>query len=177
MVYNTSFLAGISAVLLLLGACASDSVGQMTSTTSSPRSVDAQQDNAAVLEQASPGIVIKLQIEGNEVRSFEVQIAGISGNSTGGHSDEVVGVKGMSGGATVASMSIADQRVNAAEDVGIVMNENRTLIGMLVLPARIDSLEVTISGAERAQELDVRGIFDEYCERYATQPICSRKKQ
>jgi hypothetical protein len=178
MVHPTAFVAGMVASLLLLSACASSGPGEMTMTTSSPRAVDPRDDNAQVLTQSKPGLVITLHIEGAEVRSFEVSVAGLSGSSSAGdQGDEVVRVTGMMGGAKVASMSIPDQRLNAQEGGGLVINESRTLVGRLVLPSRIDTLEVEIQGAERTQELDVRGAFGEYCEKRADQAICRRKGQ
>lgn len=177
MVSPMRVLAACPAALLWLVACASNTPGEMTELTSSPQSVDARQDNADVLAQTTPGLIVTLHITGDVVSSFDVRVAGVSSSSSSGNQDTFVTVTGISNGSRVASMSIADEQLNVQEEVGIVANPDRTIVGMLALPTRIDTLVVESSSLQRSQEFDVREVFESFCNEYGKEAICSSEPQ
>ncbi len=165
---------GIS-MLLVACATASDGPGVKTEQTTEPRPVDPRADNAEVIAQTLPGLIVTLNIEGGTVRSYETQIAAVSATTQA--EGDSISVTALSNGNRIATMSVADQRVNAQEEVGIVELESRTLIGTMQLPTRVDTLIVESPGLEAAQEIDVRDVFDAFCEQYREQSICIEKPQ
>lgn len=162
---------------MFLAACATatDGPGVKTEETSEPRPVDAGVDNADVLAQTSPGLIVTLHVEGNTIRSYETQIAAVSATTQA--EGDSISITALSNGNRVATMSVADQLVNVQEEVGIVEVESRTLIGTMQLPMRVDTLIVESPVLEAAQELDVREVFDAFCEQYREQSICADKPQ
>lgn len=140
--------------------------------TSDPVPVDAAKDNAAVLEQLKPGLIINLKIDGTKVIEHQVQIASVTASRSLAHNDQSVSISGMDGDKTVSNVVIADQRTNAAEGVGLVYNEQRTVIGRLTVPSRINTIEVLVPGATEPQRLDVSTIFDDYCAEYKSSTLC-----
>lgn len=164
-----TFIGGI----LWLNICDAVELEEMTATTSKPVAVDAREDNAIVLQQTEPGLVVSMTIDGAYVIDFNVQFASISKSAPTKQNVENVNIRGMIGGIEVSSASIADQRFKAAEEVGLVMTEKRTLIGRLAVFSRIDTIEVYLPGSDGLQKLDVRQAFKRYCAKYDNRQICS----
>lgn len=162
-----------SAMLLAACATATDGPGVKTEETSQPRPVDAREDNADVLAQTSPGLIVTLQIEGDTIRSIDTQIAAVTA-TTQADSDSI-SISALSNGNQIATMSVADQRVNVQEEVGIVEVESRTLVGTMLLPSRADTLVVESPALREAEEVDLSDVFDAFCEQYREQPICTEK--
>ena len=162
----------IIGAIMLLAACATatDGPGAKTEETTDPRPVDARTDNAQVLAQASLGLIVTLHIEGDIIRSYDTQIAAVTATSQA--KGDSISITALRNGDRIATMSVADQQVNAQEEVGLVKVESRTLIGTIQLPQRVDTLLVESPMLKDAKELDVRKVFDVFCEQYRNQSIC-----
>ncbi len=171
---NAKQISVLAITAMLMGcATATDGPGIKTEETSAPRPVDAREDNAAVLAQTSPGLIVTLHVEGSTIRSVETQIASVTATTQA--ESESISITALSNGDRIATMSVADQRVNVQEEVGIVETETRTLIGTMQLPSRVDTLIVESPALEETKELDVRDVFDAFCEQYRDQSICTEK--
>ena len=155
-----------------LVACASTEPGRLTSSTSDPKPVDAAVDNAPVLAQLAPGLVITLEINDNTPTLVDARVALIPITAPRREEGELVRVTGLSNGKPVSSIAVPDQRVYVEEGVGLSVLTKRSLTLALPLPQRIDSLEVQLPGEEAPSRFDVSQTVDGFCKDYPKEALC-----
>jgi hypothetical protein len=121
-------------------------------------------DNRAVIGDVTPGIVMRLEIDGTKVDLRDAELILLPRQSPArGRDGERILVTGWRGLQQVSAVSVADQRVNIQEGVGIVIREQRTVSVALPTPRRIDRVEVTLPGTTVAQQFAVTELFDRAC--------------
>lgn len=164
----------VAAAILLTGlvACASAEPGRLTSQTSDPKPVDAVTDNAPVLTQLAPGLVITLEISDNTPTLVDARVALLPLTAPRREEGELVHVMGLSNGKPVSSTAVPDQRVYVEEGVGLGVLTTRTLTLALPLPQRIDSLEVQLPGEAAPSRFDVSRTVDSFCKDYPKEALC-----
>lgn len=115
---STNRVAAAAIIITGLVACASTEPGRLTSRTSDPKPVDAAVDNAPVLGQLVPGLVITLEINGNTPTLVDARVALIPLSAPRREEGELVRVTGVSNGRPVSRAAVSDQRVYVEEGVG-----------------------------------------------------------
>lgn len=161
------------AVLGALLGCASEEPGRVTVQTSEPRPVDAAADNAEVLRQLTPGLLLTLEIDGTAVTLLDVQMALVPNLPARRQEGELITVTGLSGSERVSRAQVPDQRLNVEEQGGLVVLEQRQLTIALPLPRRIDAVEVQLSGEAPPTRLDVRRQLADLCAENPRVKLCA----
>lgn len=119
-------------LLALLAGCASKMPQTAAAQSVQARPVDAAEDNRAVLGQLTPGLVMRLEIDGKTVQVHDAELVLIPRRAVSRRSGaETVLVTGWRGQEQVSAVSVPDQRINAQEDVGIVVREQPLADGRL----------------------------------------------
>lgn len=159
--------------LALFAGCASKLPQTAVAQSGPVRAVQASDDNRAVLAQMTPGLVMRLEIDGNLVQLHdpELMLVPRSDPSRVPGGDRVI-VTGWRGTEQVSSVAVADQRINVQEEVGIVIRERRSLNVALPTPRRIDRVEVTLPGTTTAQQFAVGQVFDRACAQRTDSDLC-----
>jgi hypothetical protein len=160
-------------LLALLVGCASKIPQTAAAQPGQSRQVDPAEDNRAVLGQLTPGLIMRLEIDGKTVQMQDPELVLIprraAARTTGG---ERVIVTGWRGREQVSAVSVSDQRINVQENVGIVIRDQRSLTVALPTPRRVDRVEVTLPGVTTPQEFSVAQVFDRACEQKPVGDLC-----
>jgi len=161
------------AAVLALSACASSGPGKMTTRTSEPAAVNADEDNARLMAGLEPQMVVTLEVDGTTARLIDARVLMVRGNKRAAVAgqDHVV-VRGLSAGQAISETKIPDQRINTEHDAGLVIVEKRQLAGALPLPRRIDTLEVMVPGAADAVTFDVGQAIGSFCKDNSQFELC-----
>jgi hypothetical protein len=135
--------------------------------------VSAAEVNRAVIGQVTPGLVMRLEIDGQTVRMHDPELVLIPRrSSTRSAGNETVLVTGWRGREQVSSVTVSDQRINVQENVGIVIQEQRSLVVALPAPRRLDRVEVSLPGATAPQAFSVGEVFERVCAQNPSADLC-----
>ena len=157
---------------VLVASCASKMPQTAVAQAGPSRAVQAVDDNRTVLSQMAPGLVMRLEIDGNTVQLVEPELVLVPRALPRASDGDRVIVTGWRGTERVSSVTIADQRVNVQEGVGIVIRDRRSLSVALPTPRRIDRVEVTLPGSTTPQRFSVGEIFERACAQRADSELC-----
>jgi hypothetical protein len=164
---NAAFAVG-------LVACASAEPGRMTAETSSPQPLDAAADNAELMQDLAPSLVLTIEVDGDTATLLDARVLMMRATAPRHSEGEQVVLRGLSAGQPVSTVAVPDQKLNVQEGGGLVMQERRTLTAAIPMPQRLDAVEVLIPGAAAASRLDVREQVSSFCRQYATSEGCER---
>ena len=153
-------LAGALAALAVTGC----EKGPRRESTSEPQSVDSRQDNAAILEQLTPGLLLRITIRADKTVRVDSHVALVVKQSERRREGDLVEVVGVAGAERIARVWVPDARRIAIEGEGAVAAPDRELVASLPLGARIDSVEVRLPGEVAPYRQPVANAFDAYCE-------------
>ena len=160
-------------LILLLAGCASKIPQTAVAQPRQTQAVDAADDNRAVLGQLLPGLIMRLEIDGTTVQLRDPELVLVPRQPAArGTDSERVLVTGWRGREQVSGVSVANQRINVQENVGIVILEQRTLNVALPTPRRIDRVEVTLPGTTAPQQFSVAEVFDRACREQPGSELC-----
>lgn len=158
---------------LALGACASAEPSRMTAETSAPVAVDAAADNAHILKQLEPSLLVVVEIDGDRASLVEGRVLSVRSAGSPRREGELVTIRGLRDGELVGEAQVDDQRLNIEEGRGLVILEKRVLTAAVPMPQRIDTVEVVVPGVEGVSQLDVRSIVESFCRGYPNTRPCS----
>lgn len=158
--------------VLACAGCASEEPGKLVSQTSKPVPVDAVADNEKVLGGLMPGLVITLEIDGNEPTLRDARVAMVPRLPALRQEGELIHVVGLRSGDEVSSVAFPDERINVQEHRGIVTMDKRTLTTTLPLPEKIDTLEVRLPRDAGRSRFSVREQIEKFCEKYPQSELC-----
>jgi hypothetical protein len=150
----------LAAATLLVAGCATKGSQRAIAQAGETRAVDPVADNRSVVGQLTPGLVMQLQIDGGTVRVSNPKLVLVPRQAQDGQDGERVVVSGWRGGERITTTSIPDERINAQENVGTVIREQRTLNVALPTPRRIDVVEVAVAGTGEPQRFGVAPVYD-----------------
>lgn len=167
-VYKTIVLM----LALVVVSCASTKPGRLSTHTSAPKPVDAVADNAQLLSQFTPGLVIILEISDNTTSLVDARIALVPRSTVRRQEGELIKITGLSNGTRVSSVAVPDQRINVEEEKGLVILDKRTLTATLPLPRKIDTLEVQLPGDVAPSLFNIRKQIDSFCRKFTETEFC-----
>ena len=178
------YLVIITTPLLLTLGCTSRGPGELRTHTSKPRPVDPRADNARVLSGLVPGLVVALDIDGEEISLEYAQVFMVPQSKPRRQEGELITLTGMSQGKAVSSLKVSDHRLVVQESFKeqerkgrIVIPKKRSVTAALPLPVRIDTLEVRLPGKAEPARLNVRKAIEEFCNSYRQMSLCQSEKQ
>lgn len=165
--------AAAAFLAVVLAGCASKVPQAAVAQPAQRRQVDAAADNRAVIGDVTPGIVMRLEIDGKNVQLHDVELIVVPRQPPARDAaGERVLVTGWRGQQRISVVSVADQRINVLEGVGIVIRDQRTLNVALPTPQRIDRVEVTLPGMTVPQQFAVGQVFDRACQQQPGGDLC-----
>jgi hypothetical protein len=156
----------------LLAGCASKMPQTAVAQAGPSRAVQAVADNRAVLSELAPGLVMRLEIDGSTVQMLDPELVLVPRALPRTSDGDRVVVTGWRGNERVSSVTIADQRVNVQEGVGIVIRDRRSVSVALPTPRRIDRIEVTLPGLTTPQRFPVGDIYERACAQRTDSEFC-----
>jgi hypothetical protein len=156
-----------------LAGCASSEPGEVTEETSMAQVIDPAADNQAVLSGLITGLVMTVNIDGGAVTLTDIRVARIPAVPEPQERADAVTISGFHAGQLVSSTAVADQRMNAEENGGLVTLSMQSLAVALPLPHAIDNIEVLPPGASQPTRIDVRKTLRGYCKESKQDPICA----
>ena len=158
----------LAVALLTAIGCASKGPTVQNVYTTKPEPIDAVADNEAMLSMLVPGLVVGLDIKGEEISVVFKRIMMIPKLNPRREGNELITVTGLQEGKVLATVQVPDLRLTVREGFGktegaLLIMERRTVTAALPLPARIDMLEVRLPGNPKPMRQDLRETFDQYC--------------
>lgn len=170
---NYRYTVSSALFVLLFAGCASRVPQTAVAQRTQERAVDAAEDNRAVVDQMTPTVVMQLEVDGNTVQLRDMELVLLPRKSSARERDSrKILVTGWRGKEQVSEASVADQRINIQENVGVVIEDRRTLNVALPTPRRIDRVEVTLPGSTTAQRFPVAEVFERACVSQPGSELC-----
>lgn len=163
---------GFMVLMAALSGCASSGAGRMTEATSEPRAVDAAAENAAILADLSPGLLLSLQVDGSTVTLADARVAMVPKDAGRRAEGELVTLAGWLAGDRIAEVQVPDQRLQVAERGGLVELASYTLDAAMPLVRAVDTLTVLLPGRDAPSRIDLRSIFADHCRKQPLSPLC-----
>lgn len=156
------------AIALVSAGCASSTPGVLTAqpVEGSERPVDAREDNRAVLESITEGLVVQLAIDGDRVELTDAQVLSVPKLDGRRLRDGMIGVSGLRDGESIYSTAIPDELLNIQEQEGLVVVRKRTLSVSLPTGGPVTALEVRLGPEGEPQRIDLAPFLGEWCGRY-----------
>ena len=153
----------LAAVSFLLAGCASRGSQTALAQVRESGPVDPIADNRIVVGQLMPGLVMQLHIDHDAIRLSDPKLILVPRQPPDPGDGEKVVVSGWRDGERVTTTAIPDQRINAQENAGTVILEQRTLHVALPTPRRIDVVEVAMPGIGEPRRFSVAFVYDRVC--------------
>ncbi len=159
----------LSAVFLMaMIGCATKVPAEPRTSTTPPALVDEATDNRVLLSMLVPGLVVGLNIKGEEISTVFTRIMMIPKPNPRREGSELITVTGLREGKVLATVQVSDLRLTVREgfreaEGALLIMERRTVTAALPLPARIDMLEVRLPGNREPMRQDLRETFDRHC--------------
>jgi hypothetical protein len=159
--------------VLLFAGCTSRVPQTAVAQRTEERTVDAAKDNRAVVERMVPTVILQLEVDGNTVQLRDAELVLLPRKSSARERDSRnILVTGWRGEERISDVSVADQRINIQENVGVVMEDRRTLNVALPAPRRVDRVEVTLPGSATVQRFPVAEVFEHVCVSQPRSELC-----
>lgn len=155
-------------VLMAMIGCATKGPAEPRTSTTSPVPVDDAVDNRVLLSMLVPGLVIAIDISGEEISTVFTQIMMIPKTNPHRGGSGLITVTGSREGKTLTTVQVPDLRLTVREGFGetegaLLTMERRTVFAALPLLARIDMLEVRLPGSNEPIRRDLRETFERHC--------------
>lgn len=145
---------------------------------SEPRPLAAADDpvNQWVEAGTVDGLMLTVNVDGPTITLASAQPARIvRPRKASDVSGDRVTVRGLSSGAEISTLTVADPLVRVVEREGIVRAEQRTLHLALPTPSAVDEIEVHVSVSGAKARFDVRPYYAEICRVLAEHPLCRQR--